>query len=184
MGLYNKTFTEHYALVSRPVESFFRHRRALRFPPPHHHHRRLRLHNYNIASRYNHKRRHFHEELSSKSAILIFPHKLCRPRPPPDTASGLSRHWYTQRDAICNFSNPPNPEPTPNKCSCRLIKCAEPQRKDSKLCVPRFSLLQHTCCFNYFFNIPTHAHTQNTAKSTKMHTKTLKNLPLHVSVPF
>jgi hypothetical protein len=47
-----------------------------------------------------------------------------------------------------------------------------------------FSLLHHACCFSYFFNIPTHAHTIYTLKSTKIHFKTLKNLPLHVSVPF
>jgi len=37
---------------------------------------------------------------------------------------------------------------------------------------------------NYFFNIPTHAHTVYSLKSTKVHIKTLKNVPLHVSVPF
>jgi len=36
----------------------------------------------------------------------------------------------------------------------------------------------------YFFNIPTHAHTIYTLKSTKIYIKTLKNLSLHVSVPF
>jgi len=36
----------------------------------------------------------------------------------------------------------------------------------------------------YFFNIATHVHTVYTLKSTKIHTKTLKNMPLHVSVHF
>ena len=37
---------------------------------------------------------------------------------------------------------------------------------------------------SYFLNIPTHTHNIYTLKSTKIHIKTLKNLPLHVSVPF
>ena len=48
----------------------------------------------------------------------------------------------------------------------------------------------HRCCrfskykISYSFNIPTHAHNIYTLKSTKIHIKTLKNLPLHVSVHF
>jgi len=37
---------------------------------------------------------------------------------------------------------------------------------------------------DYFFSVPTNAHNIYTLKSTKIHIKTLKNLPLHVSVPF
>jgi len=40
------------------------------------------------------------------------------------------------------------------------------------------------CKQKYFFNISTHAHTIDTLKITKIHIKTLKNLLLHVSVPF
>jgi hypothetical protein len=36
----------------------------------------------------------------------------------------------------------------------------------------------------YFFTIPTNAHTIYTLKSTKIHIKTLKILPLHVSISF
>jgi len=44
--------------------------------------------------------------------------------------------------------------------------------------------LYRACCFNYFFNIPTHVHTIYILTSTKIRNKTLKNLPLYVSVPF
>jgi len=34
-----------------------------------------------------------------------------------------------------------------------------------------FTLLHRACCFNYFFNIPTNAHTIYTLKSTKIYIK-------------
>jgi len=56
-------------------------------------------------------------------------------------------------------------------------------------CIPTFwpTLYITTFCeihFNYFFNIPTNVHNIYTLKALKFTLKTLKNLPLHVSVSF
>jgi len=80
-----------------------------------------------------------------------------------------------------NWRNPLNAELNP---ICHLLALLGAHRilHVSRIRVKAvfFSLLHRACCFEYFFNIPTHALIINTLKSTKFtlkHLKTLKICP-------